>query len=218
MRIVSCVSVSTGSNPTGYFQLDDGRVIHEASISLLKAHGILENADEIETFRGEFYREQAYSLQGAEAISMLSEGLTYQIIEGDGIVAGKEFNIEDFEIPEGVKFVGRGGFQGITCLKRLVIPSSVETIEEDSFNGCTNLVEVKFSRGLKTINHRAFANTGLKPEYPLVIPETVESISLKNPFPKSAKFAFISYEMESNCRRALTRCGLTLRNASRYGY
>ena len=68
-----------GSNPTGYFQLDDGRT-HEVSIPLLKAHGVLENADEVETFRGEFYREQAYSLQGVEAISTLSEGMIYRLL------------------------------------------------------------------------------------------------------------------------------------------
>lgn len=218
MRIVACVAVTAGSNPTGYFQLDDGRTIHEVSIPLLKAHGVLENADEVETFRGEFYREQAYSLQGVEAISTLSEGMIYRLIEGDGIIAGKEFDIDDFEVPEGVKFIGRAGFQGLTCLKRVIIPSSVETIEDDAFNGCVNLKEVKFSKGLKTIGHRAFANTGLCPENPLVIPDTVENISMKNPFPASAKYVFISYDMNSNCRRALTRCGLQLRSSSRYGY
>ncbi|NMA23555.1 MAG: hypothetical protein GX938_08650, partial [Spirochaetales bacterium] len=104
MRIVACVAATAGSNPTAYFQLDDGRVIHEVSLKLLKAHGILENIEDVETLRGEFYREQAYSLQGAEAISTLSEGMTYRIIEGDGIIAGKEFDIDDFEIPEGIKF------------------------------------------------------------------------------------------------------------------
>ena len=218
MRIVACVNMTTGANPVGYFELEDGRKIHEVSLPLLEAHGIITNLDELETLRGEFYRELAYSVQGAEAIATLSEGTMYRVVNGDTIVAGKEFAMEEFEVPEGIKRIGKGGFQGILSIKNLILPSSVEVIEEDAFNGCKNLEEIKFSRGLKTIGHRAFAGTNLKPTHPLIIPNTVESISTKDVFPKSAQVAYISYELNSSCRRALTRCGLTLRNADRLGY
>jgi len=218
MRITACVGVNTGIKPTGYFTLDDGRTIHEASIPLLRAHGLLENADDVETFRGEFYREQAYSLQGAEAIAILSEENTYKVIEGDGLIAGKEFAIDDFEVPEGIKFIGRGGFQGLLCLKTLVIPSSVEVIEEDAFNGCRNLTKVTFKKGIKTLQHRAFANTSLEADS-VTLPDTVESISMKDVFPSCLRRIYVSNQMSSECRRALARCNLTVLDPySRYRY
>lgn len=213
MRITACVGVNTGVNPTGYFSLDDGRTIHEASIPILTAHGVLENADEIETFRGEFYREQAYSLEGANAIAILSEETTYKIIEGDGIVAGKEFCLDEFEIPEGVKFVGKGGFQGLDCLVTLIVSSSVETIEEDAFNGCRNLKKVIFKKGLKNIQHRAFANTALAVGS-VSLPDTIESVSTKNVFPKCTAVVYVDYNMSAECRRAIGRSGVTVRNGN----
>lgn len=212
MRLVSCVGISTGATPTGYFELDDGRVIHEVSIKLLEAHGELENADDIETLRGEFYREQAYSLQGAEAIAILSEESIYKVINGDGIIAGKNFDMEEFEIPEGIKFIAKGGFQGFKCLKSLVIPSSVETIEEDAFNGCSNLTSVTFNKGLRTIQHRAFANTKLYGS--ITLPDTVDSISMKAVFPRTLSTIYVDYDMSAECRRALARCDVTVRNTS----
>lgn len=211
MRITECVSVTTGANPTSYFRLDDGRVIHETSIELLVAYGLLENADEIETFRGEYFREMAYSLQGAEAIATLSEGSLYQVIEDDGIIAGKAFDLGEFEIPEGIKFVGKGGFQGLTCLTKIVIPSSVEVIEEDAFNGCSNLRTVVFNEGLRVLQHRAFANTNIEPDT-LRLPNTIESISRRNVFPQSTRYVYVSPLIPSECRRALTHCGLLVKN------
>lgn len=213
MRITGCVGVISGANPMGYFSLDDGRIVHEVSIPILKAFG-LENADEIETFRGEFYREQAYSLQGAEAIAVLSEDNVYRLLKGDGIAAGKEFCLTEFEVPEGIKFIGKGGFQGLQCLQTLILPSSVEVIEEDAFNGCTNLTSVTFKRGLKAIHHRAFANTALAP-YSVTLPDTVESISQRNAFPSCLKTIYVDYDMPAECRKALSRCGLTVSNKRR---
>ena len=212
MRITACVNVSTGANPTGYFTLDDGRTIHESSMAILKAHGLLENGDEIETFRGEFYRELAYSLDGANAVAILSEETIYKIIKGDGIIAGKEFTLDEFEIPEGVKFVGKGGFQGLVCLKTLVIPSSVEVIEEDAFNGCLNLTRVTFRKGLRTLQHRAFANTALEVGS-VSLPDTLDSISTRNVFPKSLQVVYVDYDMSAECRRALGRSGITVANS-----
>ena len=83
-------------------------------------------------------------------------------------------------IPDGVKVISNSAF--ISCFGRrgsdiepvaMVIPKSVEVIEPQAFTGFISLASVSFSEGLKKIENRAFAATGIKS---LLIPASVEEI------------------------------------------
>ena len=201
MRITECTHPS-------YFVVD-GRTLHESSLAVLTARNLLENADEVETFRGEFLRDQAFALRGADAVAKLGENAFYSIDDGGGITAGKEFAFDDFAIPDGVKIVRKSAFRGIQCLVSVEIPSSVETIEEDAFNGCTNLRDVKLSYGLLSIQHRAFSGTAI--DEPIRIPASVTQISPRNTFPNSPRYAIVDRDLPGDCCAALGRCGLRLK-------
>lgn len=201
MRITACPHPS-------YFVID-GRIIHESSLAALSTRGILENPEDVEKFRGEFLREQAYSLEGAKAVAALTENAFYRIDSEAGIYAGKEFQYADFEIPEGVKIIRKSSFRGLTCLTSVTFSDSVEVVEEDAFNGCVNLREVTFNYGLKTIQHRAFIGTALSE--PLYLPASVASISPRNVFPSTPRYVIVDRSISGECMAALRRCGLCVR-------
>lgn len=64
-------------------------------------------------------------------------------------------------------------FKNAEKIKKVVIPSSVESIEAFAFNGCPNLKEVELSEGLKTIGDFAFCDTSIEKIH---IPDSVVSI------------------------------------------
>lgn len=65
----------------------------------------------------------------------------------------------DIELGEGLHTIGPGAFQFCISLKKIVIPSTVTKIGADAFNGCTQVMEVKFCEGrLQTIVVSAFAD------------------------------------------------------------
>ena len=61
----------------------------------------------------------------------------------------------DFELHNKCKIIGDSTFHG-TSITEFEIPSSIETIEIEAFEGCENLKVVKFNEGLKKIEKNAF--------------------------------------------------------------
>lgn len=93
-------------------------------------------------------------------------------------------SLKEIKLPNGLEAVFFNNFEGCTSLKKVVIPSSVEWIENDAFLNCTSLTEVVFSEGLKTIQEGAFRGcTSLKS---VNLPSTIEEIE-KNAFPSTTK-------------------------------
>ena len=82
---------------------------------------------------------------------------------------------EKFIIPNDVKIIGEGAFQGLKKLRSIVIPSNVRVIEEGAFESCKNLESVSLSDGLEDIEAHAF--TSCKSLKEIIIPNTVKSIS-----------------------------------------
>ena len=82
---------------------------------------------------------------------------------------------EKFIIPNDVKIIGEGAFQGLKKLRSIVIPSNVRVIEEGAFESCKNLEKVSLSDGLEDIEAHAF--TSCKSLKEIIIPNTVKSIS-----------------------------------------
>ena len=63
-----------------------------------------------------------------------------------------------YEIAAGIKEIPNGAFKGVTDLKKIIIPASVEKIGQHAFQGCTSLVEVEFKSGsnLTTLDFYTF--------------------------------------------------------------
>ena len=82
------------------------------------------------------------------------------------------YTITEVKIPEGVTYIGENAFFGLSQLKKVELPSTVEIIDRAAFSRCYSLESVKLSEGLVTIEEFAFS----------------ECTSLQNiEFPKSLK-------------------------------
>lgn len=81
---------------------------------------------------------------------------------------------EELEIPDGVTEISRGAFWNAASLRKITLPSSLETVAEYAFAECSRLKNIEFPEGTKTIGANAFDN-----EVSLVyadIPKSVTSI------------------------------------------
>lgn len=64
---------------------------------------------------------------------------------------------ESVVIPEGVKRIGCGAFEGKRDLRRITIPEGVTHIDGQAFLNCTSLEDLRLPDGLTRIGARAFA-------------------------------------------------------------
>ena len=98
------------------------------------------------------------------------------IIEGTKLV-GWEATKGKIKIPDGVTIIGNNAFRRRGEITRVVIPSSVLTIEEYAFYNCSSLSDVEFKGdGLKTIEMGAF--TGCTSLTSITVPDSVVSIDV----------------------------------------
>lgn len=97
-------------------------------------------------------------------------------IEGSTLVKyrGTEKNVS---VPDTVKTIGEGAFEGNTDIELVVLPKSVQKIEAYAFWGCNSLDTVVIGKGLKEVGDYAFANCkGLKQ---MSIPTNVNSMGIQ---------------------------------------
>ena len=92
--------------------------------------------------------------------SSIEDGNNFLIL-GDGILVAYKGHGSDVVIPESVKTIGPGVFEGDTRMKSVYIPGNCKKISEDAFNGCHNLKSVTLPDNLEIIEDRAFKDTGL---------------------------------------------------------
>lgn len=97
------------------------------------------------------------------------------LIFGDGILLGYKGEGGNITIPDGVKKIGAGCFEGNTSITGVTLPASLTMVGEDAFNGCSGLNAVQLPEGVETIEDRAFKNTALAA---VRIPSTVSEIGL----------------------------------------
>lgn len=84
-----------------------------------------------------------------------NEGVTITGIQ-DGSVS--EFTIPDTLDGRVVTKIGKGAFLSNQTIKKVVLPDSVQEIEEKAFSGCIRLQSVTFSKQLSRIGAGAFEN------------------------------------------------------------
>ncbi len=109
-----------------------------------------------------------------------------------------------FQIPEGVTEIGTYAFSGQTNISKVIIPSTMKTINDNAFENCYSLEEVEFANGcvLDVIGKNAFLgcrnlNKISLPNGITVIPEgafmgcsSLSSIKLPDNLTEIQKYAF----------------------------
>ena len=101
--------------------------------------------------------------EGLEYI--LSEDRTYMILSGIGSCNDTTISIPPTynELP--VKEIREGAFrpashEGTPNIKKIIIPDSIVSINEDAFRSCEHLTEIHIGRGVKEIAGNVFYNCG----------------------------------------------------------
>lgn len=97
------------------------------------------------------------------------------LVVGDRILLAYKGSESNIAIPDGIYKIAPGAFYNNTNIKSVMLPSTVNTVGEDAFNGCTNLNQLTLNEGLVNINDRAFCNTALTTVY---IPDSVANVGL----------------------------------------
>ena len=86
------------------------------------------------------------------------------IISGDTLVKlqsgilEKREDITEFDVPEGIKYIGAFAFYGCTNLKNVTLPDTVKIIREKAFCNCISLEEIILPNSLERIENGAFLN------------------------------------------------------------
>ena len=97
------------------------------------------------------------------------------LVLGDGILVAYKGHSSEVVIPNSVKTIGAGVFEGNTRIKKVTIPDNCRKIGEDAFNGCQKLASIDLPDNLEVIEDRAFKDTNLNF---VELPMTVKEIGL----------------------------------------
>lgn len=174
-------------------------------------------SDEVETpASGILTIEGAYSAVGVGTYSSSSKGTTSycSCITAVGDMSGITFvperaftacsKIEKITIPDNVNAIGGYAFFNCHSLSKINIPLNVTTIKERTFFSC-GLTDIVIPNGVTTIENGAFA-LSLANVPSLVIPASVTSIGLDNPFYSNTPTNMLSvasgntkYQIINNC-------------------
>lgn len=117
-----------------------------------------------------FYR--CGSLETVEIPKEITE--VVNVYPDDGGPFTECMNLRTVTFAEGIKEIPRYLFYNCTGLEKVVIPETVERIDNLAFSGCVNLSEVQFEGALKEIGPRAFEDCEVLTS--MQIPDTVELI------------------------------------------
>ncbi|MBR1676948.1 MAG: leucine-rich repeat protein [Clostridia bacterium] len=120
-------------------------------------------------------------------------------LETIGNSAFYQTNVEEFDLPEGLKTVGTYTFAYNSSLKKIAIPASLESMGTSAFASCANLEEVTFAENgkLKVINDYAFQND--KSLKSITIPSSVETIGT-SAFASALNLAELNFAPDSSIK------------------
>ena len=75
-------------------------------------------------------------------------------------IGEQAFNLNEVDLPEGLTVIGSRVFYNCTRLVRIGIPSTVDSIAPQAFNGTSYLKEVTLPEGLRVVGDSAFMDMG----------------------------------------------------------
>ena len=83
-------------------------------------------------------------------------------VVGIGKAAYRDLPIVEVDMPNTIKYIGKGAFSRCSKLKRIKLPCGLERIDEGAFSHCKSLEHINLPDTLRSIGFRSFINTGLK--------------------------------------------------------
>lgn len=98
--------------------------------------------------------------------------------------------LESVTFEEGLTYIGYGSF-AVTKLKEVVLPSSIESIEFNAFNGCDDLENIVLNQGLQKIDSGAFGHCSKIEE--IVIPASVSEMN-ESAFTNCENLEYVIFE------------------------
>ena len=124
-----------------------------------------------------------------DGILLEYEGTDHEVTvpEGITVIGSQSFrqsNVTSVKLPSSLEIIVREAFEGCSLLKEIVIPEGVHTIDSYAFSGCVSLKEVKLPKTLKVIGTNAFCSCSSLEEMKLpssleiIVRETFEGCSL----------------------------------------
>ena len=82
----------------------------------------------------------------------------HPVVRIGGFAFSYQEGIQSVVIPEGVREIEIGAFEGCSALQRVVIPESVTEIGEGAFRDCGSLQSVEIPAGVRELEHEVFSN------------------------------------------------------------
>lgn len=94
-------------------------------------------------------------------------------VVGIGKAAYRDLPIVEVDMPNTIKYIGKGAFSRCSKLKRIKLPCGLERIDEGAFSHCKSLEHINLPDTLLSIGFRSFSNTGLKE---VKVPEQIHAL------------------------------------------
>ena len=91
-----------------------------------------------------------------------------------GTLFARHYELKDINIPSGLTSIDYGALAG-TKIEEIIIPGGVETLFEQTFEGCSELKRVVLCEGVKNIDVVTFSGSGL---CEIELPNTLEHIGM----------------------------------------
>ncbi|MBR6553965.1 MAG: leucine-rich repeat domain-containing protein [Clostridia bacterium] len=118
-------------------------------------------------------------LQLLTSFTVSSENPVYSgwgncLLKGDTVVLATGEFPREFSLPEGVRVIGENAFASAEYLKSVVLPSTLERIENGAFSACTRLTCTRIPEGVTYVGDRAFYSTEALAE--VILPESLTHI------------------------------------------
>lgn len=102
------------------------------------------------------------------------KGVLYEIASKKLLIYPEDKRDSSFSIPYGIKVIGDSAFSDCIYLTEVLVPDSVNYIEDYAFDYCTSLESIIIPASVKSIGHSAFESChSLKS---IIIPEGVEKL------------------------------------------
>ncbi len=123
-----------------------------------------------------------YATPSLESINVAPES-EFFMVNGNALIEKKTATLvavaqaginPDYEVPEGVRVIGKGAFYSCDSLESVTLPGSVETVSYAAFSLCRSLESVSLNYGLKKIDDFAFADCYRLKE--IFVPQTVTGL------------------------------------------
>jgi hypothetical protein len=105
------------------------------------------------------------------------EGITGDsdfLISGNVLVAYRG-NAAEVYVPDGVYLIAGEAFYGHDEITKLTLPDSLKTIGEGAFEGCSSLLDVSFGSNIEAVKDRAFAECGLSQ---VSLPQSLKTVGI----------------------------------------